>query len=292
MHACNRERCNAMSRASYCTVGLTDRDIEAALDSIAAAGFRHTELLGQAPHIAEPLVGKALSDFRRRLVARGLDASNVHAPMNREILGAPEENWRQEAVGILAGYIRFAAGVGAPGIVIHPSPNPIFLENPDDPVLPALVSDAVRRSLDDLTPVAEAAGVRILLENLPRPAGYPYTDMTDLRALVDAYPESLVGLVLDTGHAWVQRKDPADEIRIAGPRLYGVHLQDVDYDAPQDSHWVPTWGRLDWPGILDALQNVNYTGMYTLESQHGRAGETRDEVLRESYRVAGEWGVA
>jgi sugar phosphate isomerase/epimerase len=281
-----------MSRASYCTAGLSDRDIEAALDAIAAAGFRHVELLGQAPHIAEPPAGEALRAFWRRLTERGLDVSNVHAPMNREILGAPEEDWRQEAVGILAGYLRFAADVAAPGLVVHSSPNPLVVPDPDDPHLPARVRDAVRRSLDDLAPIAEAAGVRLLLENLPRPAGYPFAAMTELRALVDAYPAALVGLVLDTGHAWVQRKDPAGEIRMAGPRLYGVHLQDVDYDDPKDSHWVPTCGGLNWASILQALQDVNYAGMYTLESQHGRSGETADQVLLASYQVAREWGVA
>jgi protein FrlC len=281
-----------MNRASYCTVGLTDRDIEAALDTIAAAGFRHTELLGQAPHIAEPLAGKALSDFKRRLAECGLSVSNVHAPMNREVLGAPEEGWRQEIVKILAGYVRFTAEMEAPGVVIHPSPNPIFVPDPDDPTLPTRVSEAVWRSLDDLAPVAEDAGVRILLENLPRPEGYPFAAMAELRLLADAYPDETVGLVLDTGHAWVQHKDPAEEIRIAGSRLHGTHLHDVDYDRPKDSHWVPTYGGLDWAGILQALQDVSYAGMYTLEAQHGRSGETPDEVARASYRVAREWGVA
>ena len=280
-----------MSRASFCTSGLSDRDIEAALDTIAAAGFRYVELLGQEPHIAEPPVGEALIGFRRRLAERGLQASSVHAPMSREVLGAPEEGWRQEIVGVLAKYIRFTGEVGAAGVVIHPSPNPIFVPDPNDPALPAQVRDAVRRSLDDLAPVAEDAGVRILLENLPRPAGYPYANMDELRPLVDAYPEAVLGLVVDTGHAWVQGKAPADEIRIAGPRLHGTHLQDVAYHEPADSHWIPTVGGLDWDSILDALNDVNYAGMYSLEAHYGRSGETPDEVLHACYRVAQTWGV-
>lgn len=130
--------------------------------------------------------------------------------------------------------------------------------------------------------------MRILLENLPRPAGYPFSSMRELRTLVEGYRD-LLGLVLDTGHACVQRKDPVEEIRIAADRLYGTHLHDVDYDEPVDSHWVPTYGGLDWEAILGALRDAQYAGMFTLESQHGRGDETPDEVARLSYQVATEW---
>ena len=52
-----------MSNISYSTVGFRDRDVEAALDGVAAAGFTQTEVLGQEPHLAVPPTGKALATF-------------------------------------------------------------------------------------------------------------------------------------------------------------------------------------------------------------------------------------
>ena len=280
-----------MTQSSYSTLGFIDLDLEAALDAVVEAGFARTEILGQEPHLAEALEGQALIDFRARLEARGLAEGTVHAPMTRNILGAPEENWRREKVQVLASYIRFTAGIGATGMVVHPVPNPIFVPDPDAPDLPDRINDAVHRSLDDLVPLAEAAGVRILLENLPYECAYPFLSMQQLRPLVDGYPDCALGLNIDTGHAWTAGIDPAAEIRAAGPRLWGTHLQDVDYDNPQDDHWVPTSGGLDWDAIRAAMDEVGYAGQWTFEVAAGRCGEPFEELARATRAVASRWGV-
>ena len=276
---------------SYSTAGFGDRDIEAALDAIAAAGFRFTELLGQAPHIATPPTGEALTRFRQRLDARGLSAPTVHAPLRENVLGAPDETWQREVMGVLAGYIRFAGQVGAKGVVIHPVPNPIFVPDCNHPAVPTRIRDAVHRSLDDLAPVAHETGVRLLLENLPYLCNYPYLTMRTLRPLVDSYPPDDVGLVIDTGHAWVLGNRPENEIRAAGPRLWGTHLQDVAHDSPADSHWVPTHGDLDWRAIRAALVEIEYAGAWTFEVQHPRYDESLDELVEATHHLSREWGL-
>ncbi len=84
--------------------------------------------------------------------------------------------------------------------------------------------------------------------------------------------------------------DPVEEIRLAGCRLEGTHLQDVDYDDPQDDHWVPTQGGLDWEAIRSALAQINYGGAWTFEPVHGRHGETPTELARICRSVAAAWG--
>ena len=280
-----------MSRISYATAGFRDRDVEAALDAVVEAGFTRTEIQGQKPHVAEPPEGRELAEFRARLEARGLKEGTVHGPPTTNVLGAPEEGWRREKVEVLAAYLRFTAAIGATGMVVHTVPNPIFVPEPDHPEIPGRIRDAVHRSLDDLVPVAADAGVRILLENLPYDCAYPFLGMQELRPLVDPYPSDALGLIIDTGHAWTSHSDPAEEIRTAGPRLWGTHLQDVDYDDPQDNHWVPTHGGLDWDSIRGALNQVEYAGQWTFEALNGRRGESQDELARITRRVAADWGL-
>jgi len=280
-----------MDSISYSTTGFLDRNLDAALDAIAAAGFTQAEILGQEPHLAEIPKGQALRGFCSSLHSRGFSGLTVHAPMGHNVLGAPEEDWRREKVEVLAGYLRFAGAIGASAVVIHPVPNPCFVSDPDAPDLPEQMRQATEQSLDDLILVAEEAGVRILLENLPYDCLYPFLNMTELRKLVDPYPADALGLLIDTGHAWTAKRDPAIEILAAGPRLWGTHLQDVDHDNPRDDHWVPTLGDLDWDAIRFALAQVGYAGAWTFEASRSRYGETQEEMARISRKVAESWGL-
>ncbi len=276
-------------QVSYSTAGFGDRNVEAALDAIAASGYDYAEIVGQEPHVAEPLIGGALLEFRARLEQRGLAGGTVHAPLTRNVLGAPEEGWRREKVEVLGAYLRFTADLGSTAMVIHPVPNPRFVPEPERTELPHIMNEAARRSLDDLVPLATEVGVRILLENLPYRCAYPLLDMTELRSLVEPYPPEALGLVIDTGHAWTLGNDPAEEIRAAGSRLWGTHLQDVDYENPQDDHWMPTHGGLDWGAVRAALEDVGYAGLWTFEVSAGRAEETPEELARLTRQVAVDW---
>ena len=279
-----------MMNVSYSTVGFRDRNIEAALEAVAAAGLSQVEILGQEPHLAAPPTGRALADFRSRLDKLGLRASSLHAPLTRNVLGAPEEDWRKEVLEVLRSFLRLAGALDAGEVVIHPVPNPIFVPNPEDPSVPGFIREAVTRSLDDLMPTCQEAGVCITLENLPYHCEYPLLTMQDLRPLVDAYPEQWLGLAIDTGHAWTNGRDPAQEIRIAGSRLRGAHLQDVDYEQPDDNHWLPTHGGLDWDAIRQALREVDYPGPWTFEVYNPRHGESPEELARLCGGLGERWG--
>jgi hexulose-6-phosphate isomerase len=272
---------------SYATAGFKD-PLDEALDEIAAAGYSHIELSSQEGHLERVFTIRELEQLRSRIEGSGLRTGTVHAPMMRNVLGAPEEDWRREKAALLGEFLRLSGAIGAAGMVIHPVPNPRFVEDPERPELTGIMSDAARRSLDDLVPVALESGVRILLENLPYRSHYPFLTMTELRGLVDDYPEEAVGLVVDTGHAWTAGNDPGGEIRAAGERLWGTHLQDVDGEDPQDNHWAPQQGDLDWPAIRQALRDVGYRGLWTFEVITPRQGESAAELAQLTYATARE----
>ena len=279
-----------MSKVSYATMGFEDRDVEAALDSVAAAGFDQAEILGQEPHVAKPPKGQVLVNFSKRLSSRGLSAT-VHAPLTTNVLGAPDEQWRREKAMVLADYLHFSGAIAAKELIVHPVPAPMFVPEPDRAELSGLIYDAARRSLDELVPVARQAGVCLLLENLPYLCSYPLLDMGQLRELVDFYPPECVGLVIDTGHAGARGRDPATEIEIASDRLYATHLHDMDPRTPRDEHWIPTHGALDWDSIRQALAKVHYGGAWTFEVSNGRSEETPEELARLSRELAEKWSL-
>ena len=273
----------------YSTVGFNDRGVEKALEAIAEAGFTATEILGQEPHVAEPPAGKALERFRGLLETLSLKAASVHAPMRRNVLGAPEESWRKEKICVFTRYLRFAAEIGARNMIVHPVPNPMFVEDPGREGICDVMVQAARKSLEELMPVTEETGVRILLENLPYQADFPILTMGELKVFIEPFPPEQVGLVFDTGHAGAKLLDPASEILAGGARTNGTHLEDINWGEQTDNHWIPTHGSLDWDGILAALRKVQYTGALTFEVINGRHGESPEELARLSKQVAAGW---
>lgn len=295
-----------MRSYSFSTSVFRDQDPVASLDVIASAGFSCIELSGHGRTLKQwnfgsmddppdPPSGRDAEEFRRAVESHGLRVATLHGPPRTTVLGAPTESWRTESVRTLSSHLRFASDMGAAGMVIHGIPNPQFLPQgqPIAELSPKMV-EAMRRSVEDLIPVAEQTGTRLLLENLPYTVDldepYPLMSMHQLRPFVEEFPPEQVGLIVDTGHAWTNGDEPVSEIQTAGDRLWGTHLQDVPRENPNDNHWIPTTGELDWPAICSALDQIGYQGAWTFETIYGRDGETVPQLVRKSFEAAQLWG--
>jgi sugar phosphate isomerase/epimerase len=288
-----------MHQVSYSTSAFREQPLGEALDQIAAAGFRSVEYSCDS-HGPEDQLEPA-ADIKRELEARDMTATTVHGPARRNVLGAPTEEWRKEKVQVLGDALRLTGEIGAAGMVIHGIPNPMFL--PDGQEIRSFYGtmvDAMRRSVEDLVPVAREAGVRILLENLPynadlrrqgKDGDYPLIRMPDLKPFIEDFPPDQVALIVDVGHAWTDGTDPVQEIATAGDRLWATHLQDVDAKNPQDNHWAPLQGGLNWEAILTALKDVQYGGAYTFEVIMPRHGESPEQLARLTHAAAVEFGI-
>ena len=284
----------AKNTVSYSTYGFHERELPAALDAILAAGFDSIELSADHGGLGEPSASAA-AKTRQQIEGRGMTVPTMHTLLGDHNPGTPIESLRRKNVTELADWLRFAGDIGAEGVVVHAVPNPGFLPEGEVAQYIAAMPDAAEEALNELVPVAAASKVRILLENLPyRCDGkieYPLVTMRQLRPFVDSFPAEQLGLVLDTGHVGTLRMDPVDEIEVAGERLWGTHIQDVDGEDPHDDHWLPTHGSLDWDVILAALKRINYRGAWTFEVINPRYGESPETLAQLSRAVADEWGL-
>ena len=281
-----------MDDTSYSTAGLKDRGIEQALDVVANIGFPQVEVSARDPHLGHRLTGKDLSKFLSRVESRGLKIRTMHAPSGHTTLGTTNKEWRKQEIATLHDYILFLSDLGGTDMVIHPIPNPIFVENAFDPATSERIKEGVAISLDRLVPVAQDAGVRINLENLPYHCDYPYRTMATLRTLVEPYPSEHLGLILDTGHVGVLGNDIVEEIRSAGSRLCGTHLHDVEGTEDGTDHRGPTRGFLNWDNLLDTLNKIDYQGPYTFETSVPENGETPEELAVFTRQFALDHGMA
>jgi|ERR1043165_3148259 sugar phosphate isomerase/epimerase len=109
-------------------------------------------------------------------------------------------------------------------------------------------------------PSAKAAGVGIMIENLP---GH-YNTPAEVGWFLDRMPE--LGMHLDIGHAnlMVERNTTPDLCAAYGKRLAHVHAHD-NKGGSGDLHLPIGAGHIDWPSMIRALKGANYNDTITLE---------------------------
>ena len=290
-----------MTLLSYAAQGFVEMEPRAAYEAVAAAGFENVEVMGNDPLMLEAPTGKGVSDFCDMLSDCGLTATSIHGPFTRpgRTLADPIEERRREDVAAFAAYVRFCGAAGIPAIAIHAT-TPLLLwqhyaggasasSEDESAQLARLMADALRRSLDELVPIAAACNTRLLLENLAYEPAYPLCYLGGLRPVIDAYPAEQVGLVIDTGHAVLLGADPVAEIHAGGTRIGGTQLSDVP-DGTRFDHRIPGQGDLDWDGVFAALVTEGYDGALTFEVSGGVNDETPEETARLTREFARQRG--
>jgi sugar phosphate isomerase/epimerase len=100
-----------------------------------------------------------------------------------------------------------------------------------------------------------------------------------------------VGILVDTGHCICYlRQDPAQVIREIGNRLWSLHIH--DNHGSRDEHLIPGEGVIEWKGVLKALKDIGYRGVFMMEcyNSHSTRGSKNIAQLAKiaAERLLGE----
>jgi D-psicose/D-tagatose/L-ribulose 3-epimerase len=101
-------------------------------------------------------------------------------------------------------------------------------------------------------------GVRIALEPISRFETYLLNRADQALAMVADVDLPNVGVCLDTFHMNMEEEAPLEAIRSVGSRMFDFHVADSNRRPPGQ-------GTIDWPEILDALDEIGYAGHLTAE---------------------------
>jgi sugar phosphate isomerase/epimerase len=244
------------------------RPVEDELRGIAGDGFEFVDLTLEPPS-AWPVEGAELARLVRELGLRVVGHTSPHLP-----IASAFDGLRDRAHEILRQCFAIFAEIGAEVVNVHPDAMPSVI--PRDVVI-ARNAEAVSTLAD----AAEAAGVRLMVENMGRAFATP----EELRPLFEAAPRA--GFHLDVGHAHLGRR-PDEPNRAAalveafGERLAHVHVHDnlgVD-----DLHLPLGAGSVDWPEIVHVLRQAGYDSTVTIEIFSREAAH-----VETSRRVWQEW---
>ncbi|MFF9166088.1 MULTISPECIES: sugar phosphate isomerase/epimerase family protein [unclassified Streptomyces] len=260
-------------RFGYGTNGLADLRLDDALGLLADLGYDGVGLTLDHMHL-DPLAPDHAARTRhvaRRLAALGLtvtvetgaryvlDPRRKHGP---SLLDADPGD-RARRTGLLLRAVEIAAGLGAHAVHCFSGVTP----DGTDP------DTAWKRLADALAPVLDAAadaGVPLAVEPEPGHLLATLDDFHHLRHLLgDPAP---LGLTLDIGHCrCLEPLPPADCVRAAAPWIRHVQIEDMRRGVHE--HLPLGDGEIDFPPVLQALDETGYRGLTVVElPRHSHAG--------------------
>lgn len=248
---------------------LTDEGME----SLRAAGVRAVELSFER----EATERMNLEAVCSRLRAHDLRAWSVHLPFDGLDIAALDEALRRETLAFHAQLIERAGAQGIGTAVIHPCLEPVAQADR------AARMQQAKRSLQELAGRAEAAGVVLAVEDLPRSC--LGNCGRELKELLSA--DERLRICFDTNHLLLERWQ--DVLPALSGKIRTVHLS--DYDFVDERHWLPGEGRLDWARLLRALGAAGYRGPLMYEVGLGaprHLARTQPRTLQEfteNYRM-------
>jgi sugar phosphate isomerase/epimerase len=275
-------------RLGYNTNGFAHHRLVDALEVIAELGYRAVALTPDANHLPPDHTSDAqLRAVRAMLeqldlavvVETGaryvLDARRKHRPTLLE----DDADARTRRLEFLERCARLCAELGGDTISLWSGILP-----PD-----VAADDGWRNLADGIALLAERVaplGVRIAFE--PEP-GMLVSSLADWDRLRDTLRGVDVGLTLDVGHVpCTEAITPADAIRRYGSAIRTVHLDDTRGGVHE--HLQIGDGEIDWPDVLRALRDVNFTGIASVElSRHSHAAPEAARVARERLEAAVNW---
>ena len=232
------------------------------LVEIAAHGFDAVEVFAARDHFDyhDRRAALALAEWLddTRLTLHSMHAPIAAAYLNgtwREgySLAAADEPRRKLAVAETAAALNLATLVPYQVLVLHcgvPAPHGSAADNH----VPSMI-----RSLEELSPLAASAGVRLAVEVIPNALSTASSLVDLLESEIEA---SGLGICMDVGHARLMG-DVVEAIETCSGHLLTTHLH--DNRGRTDDHLVPGQGVVDWEAALLAFQKVGYDGAWMFE---------------------------
>ena len=165
---------------------------------------------------------------------------------------------RAERMETMKRSIRAAAMIGSRYWVIHP----IMPFGCNDDFHAQQLYEINYSFFEKLLPTAKREGVIICLENMPfkkLPISTPEKTVEFVRSVHDEHFK----LCLDTGHALTFGIQPADALRQVWDEVRVLHIH--DNVEGRDNHTIPGTGIGDWIAFRDALVEIGFDGVYSLE---------------------------
>lgn len=247
-----------------------------ALETLARAGYRRFEVMAQTPHFDPMMSTGEAESFSRFLRDAGLVVESLNLPSLDLNMASASPQMREYSIGIYERLVRIAQIIGAEAIIVVTGRvNPLISPPRAD------LEGWFAESFEKVLRVAEDAGIRLWLENIPIGV---FPAARQLADFAKRYPSPQVDICYDIANAHFVRENVATGLHAIGNRLGIVHLSDTGHDRWR--HDPVGEGSCDFAAFARALREIGYAGTSMLEIV------AEDAVTRivDSHRRITQWG--
>jgi L-ribulose-5-phosphate 3-epimerase len=170
-------------------------------------------------------------------------------------IGGASREMREYSLDLLSRHVRLAGEIGAPATVLGPGKaNPLFAP-PREELLGRFYE-----ALDRLIPIAEKAGTRIIVENMPF-AFLPKAD--EIMSALANYGNDNIGVLYDIANSHFVGEDSRMGLRTVRNRLSLVHISDTTRSVFK--HDPVGQGDVPFVQVPPVLSELGYREMPVLE---------------------------
>lgn len=221
-------------------------------------GYHYIELWGGRPHAFAPDLLKGDLKIIHKLVEQYEIPVEIYTPEHNAypynyMIGS-ESQW-EDSMNYLTDALHCGKALGAEYTLVsvgHSGGIPVDERR-----------KRLRMSLVHLSREAEQIGHKIVVEPLtPLESDFCNTSTELLEILTEVNSPFVQGMC-DVVVPFVQRLNPAEEIRLLGEHMMHLHL--VDSDGITDTHLLPGEGIMNLRGFLSELKDTGYDGRATIE---------------------------
>lgn len=164
-------------------------------------------------------------------------------------LSSPEEDLRQKALERIKDHAHLIGILDANAVIIIGS----MRGDGANKDARFLLRDALREV------AGEYPTIKFALEPLNRYESALINTVEEALGLLAEINLPDIGLLFDTFHANIEERSFAESIRLAGKKIFHVHVAD-------SNRFVPGYGHLDFTEVGAALREIDYQGFCCLES--------------------------
>lgn len=223
--------------------------------ALSEEGIRYVEYSGRDMHFFEEkdFVHRA-GEIVKDIQTYDIHVSSVHLPFlpyDKLDPTLADAEMQESLVAYQGDLLRASAEAGIPIAVVHPSGEPYGAFERAERMQYAA------QALHRLATIAEQCGIKLAIENLPR------TCLCNIHEEMTLLMREIPSLYacFDMNHSL--RQSNPDFIRALGKRIITVHAS--DYDMIDERHLLPFLGRNNWHEIMKALEDADYSGIFTYE---------------------------
>jgi len=273
----------------YSSNAFTNFTLIESIEKIAALGFGGIEIMGDRPHLYPPDFGApAIDQVGEALKKSGLKVTNLNSftlfAVGDTYLPSwiePDANRRQIRINHTRSCLELAKSLACPTISVPPG-------GPLNGMSRKQAMELFHRGLDQVIPLAEDLGVKLLVE--PEP-DLLLENTSEFLSLIKNVQSASVGINFDIGHFYCAGENPAAAFETLFEWIDHVHLEDI---APTRTHHhlIPGRGAIDFKDVLQTMARLNYTGdisleLYTYKDNPEQAGMESLDYLRPIFAENG-----